>query len=655
MPTTIDLAVADAVHELCLGPQDCLVVGLSGGVDSQVLTASLAALHRRGDGPRLLAVHVNHQLRPEAASDAAQVVALAGRLGVPVEVATVDVGAWDKQLREGVESAARAARYAALAAAARAHGTRWVAVGHTLDDQAETVLLRLARGGRLEGLGGMRPVSRREIPLRPEGDDRYTLEIVRPLLGVRRADIERYAQAHGLTPVEDRSNLSLIYRRNIVRHQVLPLLEQVAPGAAMSIARTAERLQDDTDVLNELADAAAARVLGQTEQVVTVDRAGLRALAPALQRRVLIEAVSRAAAGEARFTLERIEALRSAVLDGRVSSTIDVGAGISAYIDYDQAAIGPAEQLEPALRRASTMPTLEPDTATPIDGTVRLELGDGWHLSVSVTGLGWALRTRRPGDRVRTEGGRLVRLQDWFVNRKIPAYLRDHLPLVAREDEVYWVGGVSPARFQVVDEGLEVVLSRHVGRGKRVTEQLRDIALHQELDRVLIDEETLQARIAELGKEIAGWYGEKRPVLIGVLTGAFMFMADLSRAMEMPLEVEFMAVSSYGMATTTSGVVQILKDLKRPIEGQHVLVVEDIIDSGLTLQYLLDVLERRNPADIRVVALLRKDRARELTIRADWVGFEIPDEFVVGYGLDMAEQYRNLPFIGVVRTGDDPE
>ena len=153
--------------------------------------------------------------------------------------------------------------------------------------------------------------------------------------------------------------------------------------------------------------------------------------------------------------------------------------------------------------------------------------------------------------------------------------------------------------------------------------------------------------MAELGREIGAFYEDRHPLLIGVLTGGFMFMADLSRSMAVPLRIDFMAVSSYGDATSTSGVVRILKDLDRSIEGRHILIVEDIIDSGLTLNYLVEVLRGRKPADVRIVALLKKERDRAVVVDADWVGFEIPDEFVVGYGLDFAGKYRNLPFIAV--------
>jgi hypoxanthine phosphoribosyltransferase len=134
---------------------------------------------------------------------------------------------------------------------------------------------------------------------------------------------------------------------------------------------------------------------------------------------------------------------------------------------------------------------------------------------------------------------------------------------------------------------------------------------------------------------------------VGMLTGAFVFMADLSRELNIPVKIDFIAVSSYGKATSSSGVVRILKDLDRAAEGESILIVEDIIDSGRTLNYLIELLQQRNPADIRIVALLKKQTRDAIPIPVNWVGFEIPDEFVVGYGLDMAERYRNLPCIAV--------
>jgi hypoxanthine phosphoribosyltransferase len=168
---------------------------------------------------------------------------------------------------------------------------------------------------------------------------------------------------------------------------------------------------------------------------------------------------------------------------------------------------------------------------------------------------------------------------------------------------------------------------------------------------VLIDEETLAARVAELGAEVSAEYEGRDLLLIGVLKGAVFFMADLMRTLTIPCEIDFMAISSYGAQTDSSGVVRILKDLDINIEGRHVLVVEDIIDSGLTLSYLMRNLEAREPASLEVCALLTKPDRREIDVPVRYIGFEIPNRFVIGYGLDFAERYRNLPYVGVL----DPE
>ncbi|HZO33510.1 MAG TPA: hypoxanthine phosphoribosyltransferase [Gaiellaceae bacterium] len=172
---------------------------------------------------------------------------------------------------------------------------------------------------------------------------------------------------------------------------------------------------------------------------------------------------------------------------------------------------------------------------------------------------------------------------------------------------------------------------------------------------ILIGEEELQARIRELGAEISVDYQGKELLLVGVLKGAVFFMADLMRAISVSCEIDFMAISSYGAATDSSGVVRILKDLDLNIDGRHVLVVEDIIDSGLTLSYLLRNLESREPASLEICALLTKPARREIDVPVRYIGFEIPNRFVIGYGLDFAERYRNLPYVGVLRDELMPE
>ncbi len=179
--------------------------------------------------------------------------------------------------------------------------------------------------------------------------------------------------------------------------------------------------------------------------------------------------------------------------------------------------------------------------------------------------------------------------------------------------------------------------------------------LERAVTEVLIEPEALQQRVTELGEEISHDYAGRDLLLVGVLKGAVFFMADLMRHLTIPCEIDFMAISSYGDSTDSSGVVRILKDLDINIEGRHVLVVEDIIDSGLTLSYLIRNLEAREPATLEICALLTKPDRREIDVPVRYVGFEIPNRFVIGYGLDFAERYRNLPYVGVLDPTQIPE
>ncbi|CAM3099403.1 hypoxanthine phosphoribosyltransferase [Paenibacillus sediminis] len=174
--------------------------------------------------------------------------------------------------------------------------------------------------------------------------------------------------------------------------------------------------------------------------------------------------------------------------------------------------------------------------------------------------------------------------------------------------------------------------------------------MQNDIQEVLISEEQIQEMVKELGEKLSVEYEGRNPLVICVLKGAFVFMADLIKRITVPIEIDFMAVSSYGASTKSSGVVKIIKDLDVSVEGRDVLIVEDIIDSGLTLSYLInDVLKRRNAKSIRVVTLFDKPARRTVDLQADFTGFVLPDAFVVGYGLDYAEKYRNLPYIGILK------
>ena len=173
--------------------------------------------------------------------------------------------------------------------------------------------------------------------------------------------------------------------------------------------------------------------------------------------------------------------------------------------------------------------------------------------------------------------------------------------------------------------------------------------MHKDVEQILYTEEELRQRVKELGCQITADYAGREPLLISVLRGAYIFMADLTRSINLDVTVDFMSVSSYGAGTVSSGQVEIKKDLSSSIEGKDLIIVEDILDSGNTLYYLMDVLRARKPASVRLCTLMDKPERRAKPIKADYVGFTIPDAFIVGYGLDYAEKYRNLPYVGVLK------
>ena len=173
--------------------------------------------------------------------------------------------------------------------------------------------------------------------------------------------------------------------------------------------------------------------------------------------------------------------------------------------------------------------------------------------------------------------------------------------------------------------------------------------MFEDIERVIFSEEEISRNVKRLGEQISRDYAGKKLLLVSVLKGSIVFMADLMRAITIPCSIDFMAVSSYGSGTKTSGVVRIIKDLDRPISGWNVLIVEDILDSGMTLQYIMELLSARDPESIRICTLFDKPERRVTNVKANYIGLQVPDEFIVGYGLDYDEIYRNVPYIGVLK------
>jgi hypoxanthine phosphoribosyltransferase len=452
------------------------------------------------------AIHVDHGLRQGSAAEAGVVEAVAARVGARFESHRVTVGPGPN-----LEARARAARFAVLPPG--------VATGHTMDDQAETILVNLLRGAGADGLAGMAPGPRH------------------PLLGLRRHETHALCAAAGLVPVCDASNDDPAFVRNRIRHELLPLCSAVAGRDPVPVlARQAAVLRDEAALLESLSAEA------------LPDPADARA----------VTAVASARPALARRALRRwLRAQAAAAADDEADDD-----GVAAVAGAHPPSLAEVERVL-AVARGTAVGT---------------ELSGG-------------VRVRRTTGRLRVERAAS--------------------------------GSVTPVTPDAANAGVPAWAGPDVGP-------------------VVVDADRVARRVAELGAQITADYADEPPLLIAVLKGAMLFMSDLCRAIELPVDVDFMAVSSYGSATKTSGVVRIVKDLDSELEGRHVLVVEDIIDSGLTLNYLRRYLTARQPKSVEICALLVKEGEQRVDLDLRYIGFTIPPEFVVGYGLDVDERFRNL-------------
>ena len=490
-----------------------VILACSGGADSMGLLVVAAVARAAGRVGPVIVANVDHRTRPETADEARLVAEQARRFSLPFVAVRVE-GMAD-EMEGGPEAALRELRYERLARLSRSLGIHTVVTAHTRDDQVETVLLRLLTGASPLGAAGMEHES--------TFDTRHgTIRLLRPLLGVGRADLVTVLELTQTPHAEDPSNLDPRYRRNRIRHELLPLLRDIEPGADQALLRSVELARQDAEIVEALAQERYRAVVRRDGEGAWVDRGFLRSEPAAVSGRVLKMVATGLIGGDAReITHERISAVIAAAR-GRTGAVIELPYGLRAIIERDH---------------------------------VRIE----------------DLRGEETGERVATD---------------------DH--------------------------------------------------------EILIDAETIQRRVSELGAEISEFYGDDPPLLVGVLNGAVIFMADLARALCIPVTFEFMAVSSYGSGRTSSGTVRILKDLDSDIAGRRVLIVEDIVDSGTTLDYLRRIFEERNPREVRVVTLLRKPGALKAQTQADWVGFDVDDVFIVVYGLDYTGRYRNLPYIAAL-------
>lgn len=620
-------AVLEAV-KAGLGEGRGLLVALSGGLDSVVLLPC-PALPAGGARPARGGGHLEHGIRgEESLGDMAFVQALCDAWQLPLSCRQISAPALAAQKGWNLEQAARNARYAFLEETRRQRGLDWILTAHHGDDQAETVLLHLARGSGLGGLCGMRA---------------RTGRVLRPLLGLDRAQLAEYAARNGLSYREDSSNQDLRYARNRLRARVLPELRAINPAAAANIRRCALALQEDEDYLQ--AQAAALFQKGARGKGLRLDMDAPR---PLKLRALALYLRSLGDGDVERRKLVSLESLLAAPRGERAS----VGARL---FESEGGRIHLVEDFGPF--------------ALSIPGPGRYALPDGSQL--------WVRLLPKPKELRGQANRRLFSARDVVLSPACPQ------PAKRGSGGALRTGGIQAAFGRAGGRQAAKVAARPPGRrGKGRLHSLRTPggplqapsgvgerrkrhrdrvsssgrikecgSMHyskDEIQSVLVSNEAIQARLDELAAQINRDYAGKELLLVCILKGAVAVFADILRRIEIPCSIDFMAISSYGSSTKSSGVVRILKDLDHGIEGKDVLVVEDIVDSGMSMKYLLENLETRSPASIRILSLLDKPSRRRVELQPDYVGFTIPDEFVIGYGLDYGEKYRNLPDVCIL-------
>lgn len=722
-----------------LADGDRVICGVSGGADSVFLFYLLKGL-REMLHLELHVVHVHHGIRgQEADRDAEYVRKMCEQADVPFSLfyrrIPEEAAAGGLTLEEAGRNARREVfREAAAGLWEEAGRTVKIAVAHHKNDLAESVLFRIARGTGVQGLAAMRPVSVLEA-----GDGVLPrMELIRPLLGLSRQEIEAALRREGIRWCEDSTNAEDDAVRNRIRHHILPAMEAEVNSAAVShMAALAEQAGEATDFLLEeirrrypkyVYDAEGRLPDGCRGAGLSVSDRLIRNELPAMQSGIVHRALAEISCGAKDlsrihvedtlrlFHLENgkalhlpcgIRALRTAkgILLYRINEAemrgnpCNCAAGAAAgHADpgHESAAAFIAGRTDPghesaAASTANCSDCSHESAAGSPDGCagpgqvyasdsgadpVGLVPGGSveWQnmrisadFQDSLTGVisekrytktidygkitgTLVIRTRKPGDflTVRSDGAR-KKLSDYFTDEKIPRDRRDRIPLLADGNEIVWVIGRRLGYRYRVSESTERFLTVSVLAG---TAGMEESSMDDFKDRfsIMISEEEVNRRIRELGEEISRDYAGKSIHMICVLKGGVYFMTMLSQQIheDVPVSLDFMSVSSYGNELKSSGVVKIVKDLDEPLEGKDVIVVEDIIDSGRTLYYLLGILKARNPASLRLCTLLDKPDRRERDVRVDYTGFVIEDKFVLGCGMDYCQKYRNLPYIAVV-------
>lgn len=628
-------------HDL-IWSNDKLLVAVSGGPDSLAL---LHFLRMANLVPKeaIFVGHVNHGLRENAVKEQFIVQTYCEKYDIPFFTEKINVNERAKSLHKGIEETARIVRYEFFEKIMAKESINKLVLAHHADDQIETILMRLVRGSSSIGWSGIQP--KRSM----QGG--YA---IRPFLTITKSEIIEYANKHELAYEIDESNYNPQYTRNRYREEVLPFLTKENPAVYNHFERFSEETSEDFQFLEDLANKLLKKNLIKNVEQTTLLLSSFKNEANPLQRRA-IHLLLRYLYNEdaSLITANHIYQIIQMIQSDNPSSSLNLPKKLVVKRSYNELHFQFGDRQAPAefYHQLGLNDRIELENKASLrlklkSSVVQTNGLNGMLLDAADITLPLIVRNRMSGDRMTMKGqAGSKKLKDIFIDAKIPRQERDNLPVITDyTGKILWIPGVKKSAYD-----------REFSRSKKqyIIRYTRNIggneSMHNDIQKVLISEDELQEKIRELGRELTTEYEGRNPLVVGVLKGATPFMTDLLKRVDTYLEMDFMDVSSYGNGTVSSGEVKIIKDLNASVEGRDVLVIEDIIDSGRTLSYLVDLIKYRKAKSVKLVTLLDKPSGRNVAIEADYVGFEVPNEFVVGYGLDYAERYRNLPYIGILK------
>lgn len=628
-------------HDL-IWSDDKLLVAVSGGPDSLAL---LHFLQMSNLVPKkaISVAHLNHGIRENAIKEQLIVQNYCEKHGIPFFTEEINVKKRAETMQKGIEETARLVRYEFFEKIMAEENINKLVLAHHADDQIETILMRLVRGSSSIGWSGIQP--KRNV----RGG-----HAIRPFLSITKAEIIDYANRHELTYEIDESNSSPEYTRNRYRKEILPFLIKENPAVYAHFERFSEETSEDFRYLEDLASDLLKKNLVKNGEQATLLLTSFKNEANPLQRRAIHLLLRYLYNKDASLiTANHIYQIIQMIQSDNPSSSLNLPKKLTAKRSYNELHFQYGERDVPAefYHQLELNDRIELESKASIrlklkSSVVQTNGLNGMLLDAADITLPLIVRNRVNGDRMTMKGqAGSKKLKDIFIDAKIPRQERDNLPVITDyTGKILWIPGVKKSAYD-----------REFSRNKKqyIIRYTRNLggneSMHNDIQKVLISEDELQEKIRELGRELTTEYEGRNPLVVGVLKGATPFMTDLLKRVDTYLEMDFMDVSSYGNGTVSSGEVKIIKDLNASVEGRDVLVIEDIIDSGRTLSYLVDLIKYRKAKSVKLVTLLDKPAGRNVAIEADYVGFVVPNEFVVGYGLDYAERYRNLPYIGVLK------